>query len=318
MLSPAILWRALGFVLVLALVAGCGPTPPTTTDVSAGTSSTAVPPATAVTSAAEMSTPPPSSATEMSTPSAGGLERRPVVYAIPKMDQVSVRRDLTYKTTAAGDLKMDVYYPADLPTDARLPAVLFVHGGPAMMGGNWQAASWKDSEYYRSWGQLIAASGMIAVTANLPQYDFTALIKHVRGDAAALQIDQDRLCTFGMSHGAGLLVTQAMDGFPDYLRCIVAYYGSGSLSNAWFRVRRGQVEPARIRPILVVAGAKDEHGSGVASEQFAKEATAKGLPVELLIHPSGVHFFDAYNDDDQSRELIKKTIAFLQAHLQAQ
>ena len=318
MVSPTLLWRSLGLVLVLALVAGCGSTPLTTTDVSAEQNSSAVPPATAVTSPAEMSTPPPSSATEMSTASAGGLEQRPVVYAIPQMDQVSVRRDLTYKKTNNGDLKMDVYYPADLPPDARLPAVLFVHGGPAMMGGNWQNSSWKESEYYRSWGELIAASGMIAVTANLPQYDFTALVKHVRSDAAALQIDQDRLCTFGMSYGAGLLVTKAMDGFPDYLRCIVAYYGYASLTNAWFRVRRGQVEPARMRPILVVAGAKDEYGSGVASEQFVKEATAKGLPVELLIHPSGVHFFEAYNDDDQSREIIKKTIAFLQEHLQAQ
>ena len=54
MASPASLWRSLGPALVLILVVGCGPTPPTTTEASSGASGTAVQATTALTGAAEM------------------------------------------------------------------------------------------------------------------------------------------------------------------------------------------------------------------------------------------------------------------------
>src|SRR3954454_9854778 len=85
-----------------------------------------------------------------------------VVYKLSDMEQAVVKKDIAYKTVEAGDLKMDVYYPANFQDARLLPAVLFVHGdGPDEM-----LKDAKDWGQYISWGQLIAASGLIVVTFN--------------------------------------------------------------------------------------------------------------------------------------------------------
>ena len=48
--------------------------------------------------------------------------------------------------------------PADLQADARRPIVMLVHGGVPT------SLPVKDMGAYRSWGRLIAAQGMVAVT----------------------------------------------------------------------------------------------------------------------------------------------------------
>ena len=312
MFYPARRWWVLGVVLGLALLAACDSTPPVASNVPAGTSS---PPAhsapartrTTAGSPAAAATVSPSPA---STPAATHVEPG-VVYTIPGMDQVRVRPDLTYQTDNAGNLKMDVYSPRDLPTRAALPAVLFVHGGPVP-----PSVSVKDSALYRSWGKLLAAAGLTAVTANwrvgVPA-DIDALIEHVRGEAGTLQIDRQRLCLFGMSAGVAPIIDKALDSHPDYLRCIVAYYGT--VTDAWFRLRRLKGVPPRLPPILVAQGAKDDRVPLEGAEQFIKLLRTKGGHAELLIHPTGGHFFEAFNDDDRSREIVKRTIAFLQEQL---
>ena len=56
--------------------------------------------------------------------------RKPLVYAVPGMEQAVVRADLSYHTDVDDALRMDVYLPPDLPEGARRPGVLFIHGGP--------------------------------------------------------------------------------------------------------------------------------------------------------------------------------------------
>jgi hypothetical protein len=42
---------------------------------------------------------------------------------------------------------------------------------------------------------------------------------------------------------------------------------------------------------------------------------SRGIEVELLIHPTGVHAFDLRNDDEHSREIIQQTLQFIQNRL---
>ena len=53
-----------------------------------------------------------------------------IVYHVDGMRDVRVRRDVVYKRDAGTELKMNIYSPARLSGDARVPAVFFVHGGP--------------------------------------------------------------------------------------------------------------------------------------------------------------------------------------------
>jgi acetyl esterase/lipase len=55
------------------------------------------------------------------------LAGKRLVYAVPGMKVVRVRRNLIYKRAGGRDLQMDLYSPRVVR--GRLPAVLFIHGG---------------------------------------------------------------------------------------------------------------------------------------------------------------------------------------------
>src|SRR5574341_2357322 len=84
---------------------------------------------------------------------------KPVVSGVSGMDVVNVLKDRDCKKTNNPNLKMDVYLPPNLPSGAKRPAVVFIHGG-AGEGGDYRPKDWG---IYQSYGRLIAASGMIAV-----------------------------------------------------------------------------------------------------------------------------------------------------------
>src|SRR5439155_25874157 len=113
-----------------------------------------------------------------------------------------------------------------------LPVVFFIHGGvprdvPVLP---------KDWGIYRSWGRLIAASGMAAVTfnhrvgypdPNLAQgaADLADAIAFVRGRAADFGIDPERIALAAYSAGGPLLAAPIREPKP-YIRCLVAFYAS--------------------------------------------------------------------------------------------
>src|SRR5207247_761568 len=125
---------------------------------------------------------------------------KPVVYQVEGMDRVRVRKDVVYKKDGAVELKMDISTPEKQKPGESLPVVFFIHGGvprdvPVLP---------KDWGIYRSWGRLIAASGMAAVTfnhrvgypdPNLAQgaADLADGSAFVRGRAADFGIDPERI-----------------------------------------------------------------------------------------------------------------------------
>ena len=60
------------------------------------------------------------------------LAKMTVVHSMPGMDEVTVRRDVTYRTTESGSLSLDLYYPPGAAAAGALgrrhPAVLIVYG----------------------------------------------------------------------------------------------------------------------------------------------------------------------------------------------
>jgi hypothetical protein len=56
------------------------------------------------------------------------ISQKRAVYDIAGMERAIVRKDVVYRTTDAGPLTMDLYYPADAAAGRRLPAVVLVAG----------------------------------------------------------------------------------------------------------------------------------------------------------------------------------------------
>ena len=266
--------------------------------------------------------------------------KKRVVYTIPNMEQIHVQKNITYKTVDGTDLKMDVYYPTDLQTNTHPPAVILIHGEgvePAILKDA------KDWGVFVSFGQLIAASGLIAVTFNhrptedLTRYeaanDVDDLITYVRDQAESLHIDKEHLCLWAISAGVPTGLRAAMHEPHPFLRCIVAYYGPMDLQQVrkLFEFFPSEVTDETLRefsaiayleknsseipPMFIAKAGLDHPFFNESIDRFVMEASSKNVPITFMNHPTGHHAFDMLDDDARSREIIRTTLEFIKEHL---
>lgn len=258
----------------------------------------------------------------------------PVVYRVPDMDRVTVKSDLKYTATDDPNLLMDVYIPPRLAKTERRPAVVFIHGGA---GAQFKPKDWG---FYKSWGRLIAASGMIAVTfthrLGYPKpllaeaaSDVTAAINYVRANADSLNIDKERLCLAAYSAG-GPLLSLGMRDRPEYVRCLVAFYAFLDIQQS--EPHRNNETPEMVRrfspitylandtgklaPMFIARAGLDEvPAMNDSIDRFIREAISRNASITVFNHPLGVHGFDNQTDDERSREIIRSAIDFMKLHL---
>jgi dienelactone hydrolase len=225
---------------------------------------------------------------------------RQIALQIPGMHRAAVRRNLVY----APDLTMDVYRPRG--TKRALPAVLFVHGS----GGQ----DLKDAGVFVGWGQLAAASGFAGVTFNhyRSQADVQAAIRHVRRHAKRLGIDGERLCVAGYSAGVLPSLLVALQGNAR-LRCAVAFYGALDAYHALNSPLR--YLRASSPPVLVAKAGQDVAAINGSIDRFVGKGRRIGARVELLVHESGDHGFDANRPDARAAAIVRRTLAFVHAEL---
>jgi dienelactone hydrolase len=260
------------------------------------------------------------------------LKKR-IVYAIPGMEQCRVVQNQVYKTVDERDLLLDVYYPTDMRDGEHRPAVVFVHGsGPEEL-----IKHIKDSGQYVSWGQLVAASGFIAVVFNHRSTgvhvsqkdvgdDVDDLVRYVREHAEALQIDKERLAIWSCSAGVPLGARAALREAPAFVKCFVAYYGplelqSPIIPGAKFTrdefsattYLEGSAES--LAPLLIVKAGLDHPSLNASIDIFLQKASAKNVTLDFLTHPRGHHAFDVLDDVARSHEIIQRTLEFMKTAL---
>jgi acetyl esterase/lipase len=269
--------------------------------------------------------------TEKKNPPFEQMIRMRVVLSVPGMEAVKTSRDLVYKRTDGQPLHMDLYAPPG-PLRPR-PAVILIHGGPIPRIGM------KNVGQFVSYGQLLAASGFVAVTfdhrflapGRLTDAggDVTDLVAHVRKNAGSLGIDPERLALWAFSGGGPFLAAPLRDR-PSWLRAVVAYYavldlqqppprtddGIGAEARQSFSAIRSLGDDARGAPPVVVARAGlDNPWLNGGLDRFVQAAVAKGATLDLLNHPDGRHGFDILDDDARSREIMRRTLEFLRDRL---
>jgi acetyl esterase/lipase len=261
-----------------------------------------------------------------------------VVYSIPTMEQVTVKKNITYKTVDGLDRQMDVYYPPDFQEGARRPAVIFSHGDPPPE----RVGYTKDTGQYFSWGQLTAACGLIAITLNhraserlTKAYevatDIDDLLSFVLTHAETLGVNKDAIGIWVCSAGTPFGLRAAMREGSAYVRCIISYYGPMNLQHlraayppeipaetfrdfsALYHLSSG---PGEIAPIFIARAGLDYPELNESIDQFVSEALAHNISLSLMNHSVGHHGFDIRDDTTRSREIIKATLEFMKAHLE--
>jgi acetyl esterase/lipase len=241
------------------------------------------------------------------------MVRMRVVLTVPGMDAVSIRRDVVFKTADGQQLRMDIYSPS--VSTGLLPAVILIHGGPIPRLGA------KNMGLFVSYGELLAASGFVAVTFDhrflTPAAvadaagDVADLVAHVRTSAGSLGVDAERIAAWAFSGGGPFLAPMLRDR-PGWLRAVVAYYAvlDAAIEGLGHNARTAP-------PILVARAAQDNASLNGTIDRFVQAALDCGATLDLLNHPEGRHGFDILDDDPRSRQIIRRTLVFLRDHLVA-
>lgn len=144
------------------------------------------------------------------------------VTAAGGQKKIQITRDLTYSERGGVRLKAD-WYPAlsdELRRGEKFPACIVIHGG------GWYKGNKKDMD---SVAARLADAGISAFNVSYrlaPEHRFPAAvhdikdaIRWIKGNAASLGVDADRVCLIGYSAGAHLALmagfTKPDDGLDD-------------------------------------------------------------------------------------------------------
>ncbi|MBZ5536741.1 MAG: alpha/beta hydrolase [Acidobacteriia bacterium] len=258
--------------------------------------------------------------------------KKRVLYQIPGMDTVPIRRDVEYRATEAGVLTMDIYYPTEATSGLRTPAVVFVSGFSDLGFQKMLGCKLKEMGSYISWAQLAAASGLVAITYTNrePIADAHLLLQYVRQNAALLGIDETRIGLWACSGNVPMALSLLMQSAGNALKCAVLCYGylldlEGFAGVAEAAKAFGFVNPCAgklvddlpqdISLFMVRAGHDESPHLNEAMDRFLVKALARNLPITVVNHSTAPHAFDLMHDSDTTREIIIQILAFMRLHL---
>jgi dienelactone hydrolase len=269
---------------------------------------------------------------------------RKLVYTMPGVDAVTVRRDVPYRAIDGGALGMDLYYPpgpvgrvlSDPPTVSAetrptyFPVVVFATGfsdagAKAMLG-----CAAKEMESYRAWARLVAASGLVAVTYENrdPAADLPAVLQHLRDHGAALGIDARRIGLMGFSGNGPVTLSALMEDRA--LKCGALCYpftldldgatGVAAAQAQWRFVNASAGKTVddlpRDLPLFIARAGQDQFpGLNDAIDRFVAKALARNMPLTLMNHATGPHGFDTLDDSETTREIVGQILSFMRRHL---
>jgi acetyl esterase/lipase len=252
---------------------------------------------------------------------------------LPPPAGAHVERDLVYRTDGDRVLKLDVYRPSS-SRDAN-PVVFLVSGdAPEEI-----IATAKDWGVFRSYGEHLAARGIVGVSFNHRSAnrlaptevasDVEAAIGFVRGRGGHLRIDVDRVGVWVFSAGGPFGLAPLLQRPPEWLRCAAGFYTIWDLAplranlpwatdesvRRWSCVTALETDSPDLPPLILARAGRDRAPLLEGTDTFVRKAHERGIDLRVLDHPTGQHGFGTRDDDERSREIIRETLEFFVRHL---
>lgn len=271
----------------------------------------------------------------------------PRIITLPP--SVRYEADVAFLPTNRSELA-DLYFPATIPKNERLPVVVVIHGG-----------GFNDGDKARpreiSFATNLVANGYVVMSINYklrrrqgevtwpqPVLDAKTAVRWLRKNADALGIDPERIGAMGGSAGGNLSAMLALTGpgdgfdasepcgeFSSRVSCGVDFYGAVKLLDyhdmkMFARTRAEAPElyekaspvnyaSAGDAPMLIVHGTKDETVPLSQSEALAAALKKAGVEHELVVVPGAPHTFDLTPPQKDLRPVV---LGFLDRHLKTQ
>jgi hypothetical protein len=228
-----------------------------------------------------------------------------LVYNMPGMDKVLLANELEYYD----GLILDIYYPPDYQFETKLPIVILSHGLTDVAPNDLD----KDMGSHMDWAKLIAASGMIAISAqagNFPVENSYHVFDFLAANADILGLDLSRIGFWaGSGQGDPAFVALQDDSLPyreSFKAAVFNYLNFDAADpSAW---------PKNISLFVVKAG-QDKNISGTDMDNFVARARANDIPTEYIELPDAIHGFDTFQDTQASKDTVQQEIEFFKSKL---
>jgi len=245
-------------------------------------------------------------------PRIGEAQERPFHYPVPSLDAVRLRKAIAYARVDTTTLAMDVYRPKSDSGSA--PAlILYSLYWPE---SNDKPAREANDQAVR-WARIAAAAGIVAIipdlravpgtgTAQAPSRardgELDSLLAHLSKHGREYGIDAGRITLFAASGSVGSALPAVVDPRRSAVRAAVFYYGGAGASVTTFRPDL---------PILWVRAGRDSPGMNSAIDRLTSQAMTQNAPLTLINYAAGHHGFEAVDDTETTRAIIRQTIDFV-------
>ncbi|QWU16196.1 Acetyl esterase/lipase [Paenibacillus sophorae] len=257
------------------------------------------------------------------------VKKKKLIYEIDESKQNDVIENIMYKKVDRKQLLMDVYRPSNLEPNAKLPAVLLVHGE----GLEVLIKDAKNWGLYTSYGKLLANIGLIGIPFNHRRAnmdlsrihevtsDISDAIKFVKRNAVKWSIDENRICIWTFSVG-GAFVVPLLSENNHKIKSFVTYYSLLDIRNwsdsvnddkykDYFPEQYLSISPEKFPPSLVVKCEKDSERINKSIDHFVHIAKLRDIKFDYIVHSTGRHTFDAFDDNSETRQVINQTLEFI-------
>jgi hypothetical protein len=217
---------------------------------------------------------------------------RRVLYEIPGMQSVPVREE-AFAGADGQPLAMKIYGDQG-------PTVVILEGYPDAGFHQHVGCMFMEMAWTVSVAQLIAASGMMAVTHTNrdPLPDANALLNHLAAKGGKVGI--------WSTSGHAPIAVQVLP----QVQCAVL---SNPLLPKEFKPLRFE---DRQTPLFIIRSGQDQTPDlNAALDPFIQAAIAANDPVTVVNLPFAPHAFDLYFDTEQTRHTLQQALAFLRVYL---
>jgi len=248
---------------------------------------------------------------------------------LPAPTGARVTHNIAYFEDERGPLLLDAYLPSR--PGGPWPAVLLVNGdAPEPI-----IAPAKDWGVYRSYGEHLAARGIVGLPFNHHSTEggsriaevareVAAAITYARSHADELEVDADRIGVWAFSAAGPFAVAPLLRERPAHLRALAVFYTIWDLTpfrdvdpppseaaiTEWSAASALGDSAAGLPSVFVARAGRDGARLLAGTDRFLARALELGLDVQLHNHPTGQHGFDMRDDDARSREIIRVALDF--------
>ncbi|HZY81521.1 MAG TPA: tetratricopeptide repeat protein [Cyclobacteriaceae bacterium] len=219
-----------------------------------------------------------------------------VVLETAAMNDVVVKKDITYFKDDKVELKIDLHLPPRLKPGEKLPVIVFMNG----FGDN----RMRNNGVYRSWPKLVATHGFIGVSMDSDgerltesynaMFDFLGKQDH---------IDGNRIGVYAASANGRYVLPYLMSpaAHPG-IRAAAIYYAE--TPKAPYR---------KDLPVYFIATELDARHMDYTA--LWKNVLDSNAPWTIAFAATMPHAFDAFTDNEISKKYILETLSFWKTHL---